>query len=70
MGLFKSMQLSEGPTENKVEHLLQREESAVDVYLRAGKNQQNRMGKHFNTAFALQSPLTLYLTWTKATSNR
>lgn len=38
MELFKSyMQLSEGPKVNKVEHLLLREKTAVDVYLHAEK---------------------------------
>lgn len=38
MALFKSyMQLSEDSKENKVEHLLLREKTAVDVYLHGGK---------------------------------
>jgi hypothetical protein len=49
-----------------VKHLLLREESAVDIYLHAVKNQQRKRSKPLHMASTLQPHLTLHLTWTKA----
>lgn len=67
MELFKSyMQLSEGPKENKVEHLLLREKTAVDVYLHAEKINRLTWANILIEQPSAAS-LTLCLTGTKAT---
>ena len=67
MELFKSyMQLSEGPKENKVEHLLLREKAAVDVYLHAEKINRLTWANILIEQPSAAS-LTLCLTGTKTT---